>query len=75
MHQNYQFIYSFEDVFSEKDQKDGSPEFVTKHIQSEKITRSLQEKKYEEGSLEDHDQYASESFRESLKLDLKAAQR
>ena len=37
--------------------------------------KHLREKKYEEGWLADHDQYASQSFRDSLKLDLRQAQR
>lgn len=68
-------MYSYEDVFSQEGQLEETPEFATKHINSESITKHLQEKKYEEGWIADHDQYASQNFRESLKLDLKKAQR
>jgi hypothetical protein len=32
LHQNYQFVYSFEDVLLQKNAGDGTPEFATKHI-------------------------------------------
>lgn len=63
LNQNYQFTYSFEDVHSD---------FKTKQVQSETIMKNLREKKYEEGWIENHDQYSSQSFLNSLRIDLKS---
>ena len=62
LNQNYQFTYSFEDVYSD---------FKTKKVQSEKIMKNLREKKYEEGWINEHDQYSSQTFLKSLRIDLK----